>query len=103
MYLQILECEFYLLELMVSVELCVVAGCSRLARITYCFLFLGLLPDRVPPVQTAAAVRAGYGTGRHAAAAGLVRRRLCFCLLEYWIYWTSCASVFVIHLIIYLI
>ena len=32
----------------------------------------GLLPDSVPPLQTAAAVRARYGTGGHAAASGLV-------------------------------
>lgn len=34
--------------------------------------FSGLLPDSVPPLQTAAAVCAGYGTGGHAAATGLV-------------------------------
>ena len=36
----------------------------------------GLLPDRVPPVQTTAAVCAGYGPGGHAAASGLVRHCL---------------------------
>lgn len=32
----------------------------------------GLLSDSVPPVQTAVAVCAGYGTGGYAAAPGLV-------------------------------
>lgn len=33
----------------------------------------GLLPDRVSPLQTSVAVRAGYGTGGHVATPGLVR------------------------------
>lgn len=36
------------------------------------FAVSGLLPDRVPPIQTASAVRAGHGPGGHATAAGLV-------------------------------
>lgn len=81
MFFQILECEFYLLELMVS-------GGKRCVTVCLCFvdcvpfywmqwsLFIffcpGLLSDSVPPVQTVVAVCAGYGTGGYAAAPGLV-------------------------------
>lgn len=37
-----------------------------------CFI-LGLLSDRVPPLQAVTAVCARHGSGGHAAAAGLVR------------------------------
>lgn len=43
-----------------------------------CFI-LGLLSDRVPPVQAITAVCAGHGSGGHAAAAGLVRS-VCVCM-----------------------
>lgn len=37
------------------------------------FFILGLLSDRVPPLQAVTAVCARHGSGGHAAAAGLVR------------------------------
>lgn len=45
--------------------------------IVYMICLSGLLPDSVPPLQTSAAVCAGYGTGGHAAAPGLVWFSLC--------------------------
>jgi len=103
--LQILECEFYLLELMVRkppqnivVLLCFlyrnwrgVIECLSGWLITDVFSVSGLLPNCVPPLQTTVAVCAGYGTGGHAAASGLVWNPFAVCGKCIW--W-SCFRMF---------